>query len=51
MLQAVSISQPVMATLEREGFSNFVLMQAMEANTAGQIGSVMAGGVVLALLA
>jgi Na+-transporting methylmalonyl-CoA/oxaloacetate decarboxylase beta subunit len=28
-----------------------VLMQAMGANTAGQLGSVMAGGVVLALLA
>jgi sodium ion-translocating decarboxylase beta subunit len=34
-----------------EDFSNFILMQAMSANTAGQIGSVMAGGVVLALLA
>jgi sodium ion-translocating decarboxylase beta subunit len=34
-----------------EDFSNFILMQAMCANTAGQIGSVMAGGVVLALLA
>jgi sodium ion-translocating decarboxylase beta subunit len=31
--------------------SNFILMQAMCANTSGQIGSVMAGGVVLALLA
>ncbi len=31
--------------------SNFLLMHAMGANTAGQIGSVMAGGVVLALLA
>ncbi len=35
---------------QEEDFSNFVLMQAMSANTAGQIGSVMAGGVVLALL-
>ncbi len=33
-----------------EDFSNFILMHAMGANTAGQIGSVMAGGVVLALL-
>jgi len=37
--------------VQEEDFSNFVLMQAMGANTAGQIGSVMAGGVVLALLA
>jgi len=34
-----------------EDFENFILMHAMGANTAGQIGSVMAGGVVLALLA
>ena len=34
-----------------EDFENFLLMHAMGANTAGQIGSVMAGGVVLALLA
>jgi oxaloacetate decarboxylase beta subunit len=34
-----------------EDSSNFLLMHAMGANTAGQIGSVMAGGVVLALLA
>ena len=33
-----------------EDFENFILMHAMGANTAGQIGSVMAGGVVLALL-
>ncbi|MFQ5854985.1 MAG: sodium ion-translocating decarboxylase subunit beta [Anaerolineae bacterium] len=32
-------------------FENFLLMHAMGANTAGQLGSVMAGGVVLALLA
>jgi len=36
---------------QQEDFTNFVLMHAMGANTAGQIGSVMAGGVVLALLA
>ena len=30
---------------------NFLLMHAMGANTAGQLGSVMAGGIVLALLA
>ncbi len=34
-----------------EDFENFLLMHALGANTAGQIGSVMAGGVVLALLA
>ncbi|MBN1993344.1 MAG: sodium ion-translocating decarboxylase subunit beta [Anaerolineae bacterium] len=32
-------------------FQNFLLMHAMGANTAGQLGSVIAGGVVLALLA
>jgi len=31
-------------------FENFLLMHAMGANTAGQLGSVVAGGVVLALL-
>jgi len=36
---------------QEEDFTNFVLMHAMGANTAGQIGSVMAGGIVLALLA
>ncbi|OGO40997.1 MAG: glutaconyl-CoA decarboxylase subunit beta [Chloroflexi bacterium RBG_16_57_9] len=35
---------------QEEDFNNFLLMHAMGANTAGQIGSVMAGGVVLALL-
>lgn len=34
-----------------EDFSNFLLMHAMASNTAGQIASVMAGGVILALLA
>jgi oxaloacetate decarboxylase beta subunit len=36
---------------QEEDHSNFLLMHAMGANTAGQIGSVMAGGVLLALLA
>jgi len=31
-------------------YSTFVLMHAMGANTAGQLGSVIAGGVLLALL-
>jgi len=34
-----------------EDFENFVLMHAMGANAAGQLGSVVAGGVVLAVLA
>jgi oxaloacetate decarboxylase beta subunit len=33
-----------------EDFENFLLMHAMGANTAGQIASVVAGGVLLALL-
>ncbi|MCB2178584.1 sodium ion-translocating decarboxylase subunit beta [bacterium] len=33
-----------------EDFENFLLMHAMGANTAGQLGSVVAGGVVLLLL-
>jgi oxaloacetate decarboxylase beta subunit len=35
---------------QEEDFENFLLMHAMGANTAGQIASVLAGGVVLALL-
>ena len=35
---------------QEEDFSNFILMHAMGANTAGQLGSVIAGGVLLALL-
>jgi oxaloacetate decarboxylase beta subunit len=31
-------------------FSNFILMHAMGANAAGQIASVIAGGVLLALM-
>jgi oxaloacetate decarboxylase beta subunit len=33
-----------------EDFDNFILMHAMGANTAGQLGSVIAGGVLLALV-
>jgi oxaloacetate decarboxylase beta subunit len=33
-----------------EDYTNFLLMHAMGANTAGQIASVLAGGIVLALL-
>jgi oxaloacetate decarboxylase beta subunit len=35
---------------QEEDYSNFLLMHAMGANTSGQIGSVLAGGVVMALL-
>ncbi|MDR3070958.1 MAG: sodium ion-translocating decarboxylase subunit beta, partial [Propionibacteriaceae bacterium] len=34
----------------RDDFSNFILMHAMGANAAGQIASVVAGGVLLALM-
>ena len=33
-----------------EDFENYLLMHAMGANTAGQLGSVMAGGVLLAIV-
>lgn len=36
---------------QEEDYENFLLMHAMGANTAGQIASALAGGVVLALLA
>jgi sodium ion-translocating decarboxylase beta subunit len=45
---AARIVQRVVA---EEDFENFVLMHAMGANAAGQLGSVVAGGVVLAILA
>jgi len=35
---------------QEEDFDNFLLMHAMGANTAGQLASVMAGGVLLALV-
>ena len=35
---------------QEEDFDNFILMQAMGANTAGQIGSVIAGGFLLAIV-
>jgi Na+-transporting methylmalonyl-CoA/oxaloacetate decarboxylase beta subunit len=37
--------------ISEEDFENFLLMHAMGANAAGQLGSVVAGGVVLALVA
>ena len=56
LLGAAGISAFPMAArvVQRVGqesdFENFLLMHAMGANTAGQLGSVMAGGIVLALL-
>ena len=38
------------AEAAREDFDNFVLMHAMGANAAGQVASVVAGGVLLALM-
>ena len=35
---------------QEEDFDNFLLMHAMGANTAGQLGSVMAGGILLAIV-
>src|SRR5581483_6599303 len=35
---------------QEEDFTNHVLMHAMGANTAGQLGSVIAGGILLALV-
>lgn len=40
----------VQAEAAREDFDNFVLMHAMGANAAGQVASVVAGGVLLALM-
>ncbi len=33
-----------------EDYDNFLLMHAMGANTAGQVASVLAGGIVLAIM-
>jgi len=35
---------------QEEDYSNFILMHAMGSNTAGQLGSVIAGGLLLALV-
>ncbi|MDH4135112.1 MAG: sodium ion-translocating decarboxylase subunit beta [Anaerolineae bacterium] len=37
--------------VQQQDFSNFLFMQTMGTDTARQIGSVLVGGVVLALLA
>lgn len=43
-------SRIVQKMAKAEDPSNFILMQAVSANVAGQIGSIMAGGMVLALV-
>ncbi len=51
-ISAFPMSARIVQKLGHEAdYSNFLLMHAMASNTAGQIASVMAGGVVLALLA
>lgn len=35
---------------QEEDYENFILMHAMGANTAGQLGSVIAGGLLLAIV-
>jgi oxaloacetate decarboxylase beta subunit len=35
---------------QEEDFQTFILMQAVSANVSGQLGSIMAGGIVLALV-
>ncbi len=51
-ISAFPMSARVVQRLGQEyDFENFLLMHALGANTAGQLGSVMAGGIVLALLA
>lgn len=50
-ISAFPMSARIVHRLAQEyDFENFLLMHAMGANTAGQLGSVVAGGVVLALL-
>jgi oxaloacetate decarboxylase beta subunit len=40
----------VQKVAQEDDFSNFILMHAMGANTAGQLGSVIAGGILLTLV-
>lgn len=50
-ISAFPMSARIVQKVGREyDFENFLLMHAMGANTAGQLGSVVAGGVVLTLL-
>ncbi len=51
-ISAFPMSARIVQKLGHEAdYNNFLLMHAMGSNTAGQIASVMAGGVILALLA
>ncbi len=50
-LGLIAFATDTVGGLCEEDFTTFVLMHAMGANTAGQLGSVIAGGVLLALLA
>ena len=51
-ISAFPMSARIVQRMGQEAdFENFLLMHAMGANTAGQLGSVVAGGGVLALLA
>jgi len=36
---------------QEEDYDNFILMHAMGSNTAGQLGSVLAGGLLITLVA
>ncbi len=50
-ISAFPMSARIVQRLGQEyDFENFLLMHAMGANTAGQLGSVIAGGIVLALM-
>ena len=50
-ISAFPMSARIVQRIGQEyNFENFLLMHAMGANTAGQLGSVIAGGVVLAIL-
>ncbi len=50
-ISAFPMSARIVQRMGQEAdFENFLLMHAMGANTAGQLGSVVAGGVVLALM-
>ncbi|HBM75292.1 MAG TPA: glutaconyl-CoA decarboxylase subunit beta, partial [Clostridiaceae bacterium] len=50
-ISAFPMSARVMQKLaQKEDPSNFILMQAIGSNVAGQVGSVLAGGIIVALL-
>jgi oxaloacetate decarboxylase beta subunit len=43
-------SRVIQRMAQKEDPTNFVLMQAVSANVSGQLGSIVAGGLVLALV-